>query len=118
MNNPTDRDTITTRVARGAALLDQKEPGWVDLIDLDGLDVGSECRCILGQTWRDRGDSWNGFDRHLTVLFGNYSDSDIKQARAVEHGFDAHEVGADVEFRDLTAEWTRVVLARRAGGAA
>lgn len=37
------------RVAKGAALLDEKKPGWVDLIDLDKLNVQSSYACVTAQ---------------------------------------------------------------------
>lgn len=37
------------RVAAGAALLDEKLPGWHDQIDTETLEMGDECRCVLGQ---------------------------------------------------------------------
>jgi hypothetical protein len=104
--------TIPERIARGAALLDEKLPGWVDQIDLDRLDLGSPCRCILGQTW-DGGTipGYSRFETHANAL-GLGDDEEI------EHGFNAS--GGDYfedapEYRALTAEWKRVILARLAG---
>ncbi|MGW2513634.1 hypothetical protein ACWC0A_30420 [Streptomyces scopuliridis] len=37
------------RVLKGAALLDEKKPGWVDQIDLETLDVQSSSRCVTAQ---------------------------------------------------------------------
>lgn len=37
------------RVARGAALLDEKRPGWFRAVDLDGLELSSCEACVLGQ---------------------------------------------------------------------
>lgn len=42
-------DSVEARVARGAAWLDEKVPGWERRIDLGVLDIGS-CRvCMVGQ---------------------------------------------------------------------
>lgn len=38
-----------TRVARGAVLLDRKQPGWADVIDIGVLDLSRSSRCIAGQ---------------------------------------------------------------------
>lgn len=43
------QDEATTRVARGAAHLDQVRPGWFTRIDVGTLTLHSGCRCILGQ---------------------------------------------------------------------
>lgn len=97
-------DTIEARVTRGAQLLDERLPGWVDRIDLDRLNLASSCNCILGQKF---GDYLDGID----ALF-NCQNTD-----AINHGFDAFEdEGADAEaaeYEALTAEWRRVILARR-----
>lgn len=37
------------RVARGAALLDEKRPGWANAINTGELDMSVDCMCILGQ---------------------------------------------------------------------
>lgn len=37
------------RVAKGAALLDEKKPGWERQIDLDELDVQSSTSCVTAQ---------------------------------------------------------------------
>jgi hypothetical protein len=37
------------RVARGAALLDEKRPGWERRIDLGTLTLHDPCGCIVGQ---------------------------------------------------------------------
>lgn len=42
-------DEATARVAKGAALLDQKLPGWAQKVDVGRLEL-SDCRvCVLGQ---------------------------------------------------------------------
>lgn len=95
-------DTLTTRVAAGAAWLDKHSPGWEAFIDLGQLDLGSGCRCILGQ------------------LTGSYA--------AGEREYDmtgcAHLYGFNVDpfctgpiedgYASLTAEWKRLIGQRRA----
>jgi hypothetical protein len=41
------------RVTKGAALLDERVPGWPARIDLSRLDLSDGCRCALGQLWAD-----------------------------------------------------------------
>ena len=43
--------TIAERVASGAALLDERMPGWHQRIDLDTLDIDSCKNCVLGQIY-------------------------------------------------------------------
>ena len=45
--------TIDERVTKGAALLDQRIPGWREMIDRDALDIDSCVWCILGQLYGD-----------------------------------------------------------------
>lgn len=42
-------DTVEARVARGAAWLDEHQPGWERRIDLAKLALDETCRCVLGQ---------------------------------------------------------------------
>lgn len=42
-------DSRYQAIARGAAFLDRKCPGWENKIDLDSLDINNENRCILAQ---------------------------------------------------------------------
>lgn len=104
-------DTIEARVARGAALLDEKLPGWVDRINLDKLDLTCGCHCILGQTWDGNGDVGEEYWLHAERLFDD--DSDLFVAPA-DHGFNAHD-GEGEEYAALAIEWRRLILARRAG---
>ena len=39
------------QVSRGAALLDEKHPGWHWNIDLDRLNISEPCDCICGQLY-------------------------------------------------------------------
>src|SRR5712672_2645116 len=41
------------RVLRGARLLDEKLPGWFVEIDVENLNLGSACNCVLGQLATD-----------------------------------------------------------------
>jgi hypothetical protein len=109
-------DSIETLVARGVALLDEKLPGWWKRIDVIKLDLGSGCGCVLGQTWDEpvpERSAYTPYAFHANALFGDW-DCDNEAAR---YGFN---VTGD-EYRDafdaLTAEWRRVILARRGGEA-
>ncbi len=113
--------TIAQRVAAGAAFLDGREPGWWERIDLDSLDLGSGCRCVLGQLATDVSQyaSW----RRIALRFGLDAWQDD-----IGLGFMARDHDADLslsvveanaankaEFDALTAEWKRVITERRAG---
>jgi hypothetical protein len=42
-------DSIKSRVAKGADLLDREFPGWAATIDVNALNIASISECILGQ---------------------------------------------------------------------
>ena len=41
------------QVARGAALLDERKPGWHRQINLERLDMANPCLCVLGQVFAE-----------------------------------------------------------------
>lgn len=41
------------RVERGAALLDERLPGWAQEIYVENLDLSDSCDCVLGQLFGD-----------------------------------------------------------------
>lgn len=107
-------DSIEIRVARGVALLDRTLADWDERIDLDRLDLESTCGCILGQEFADYADDfdnedWTPYDAAISELpIDGYGD-------AWRYGFDRHRNEGGNEYADLTAEWKRVILARRGG---
>lgn len=99
---------IQERVARGVALLDATEPGWVHRINTEKLDVSHGEACVLGQ------------------LYGNYTLGrhalGLDHNQAGEHGFQMRTPSIEpprgllvrvlngfAEYPDLTQEWRRVV---------
>lgn len=122
-------NSITERVAAGAAFLDNHDPGWwaADAdrpIDLDTLDLEKTDRCILGQRcpletlaeyvgadspddlgYIDMGEAYYVNAVHLGSPAGRFAMAEW----AISYGFNAtHE-----EFAPLTAEWKRVITERR-----
>ena len=98
--------TVTGRVARGAALLDEKRPGWWRDIDLARLDLRYGCTCIVGQV------------EHLE---DEEDYTDALAALGLEHewtegdyGFDATSVYEfDEQLGDLAAAWRELITLRR-----
>lgn len=127
--------SVTDRVAAGAAYLDEHDPGWwrADVeraIDLDTLDLFHGDRCILGQrcpvsvlaarvgvTVADEsepdeltGAAWRlAFDAYSRTLTPGMDYGQFMEW-ACEYAF----IAEDTEWDDLTAEWRRVIEARRA----
>ena len=117
--------TITERVERGAALLDERRPGWWRDIDMGTLDIRSPCRCILGQMGsllRDDG-SLSRFGTGLDMV-------KLQVFQSAEFGFDWSGSGGayatwdeinrlmDAEDAALTAAWRDLIGSRRAAAEA
>ena len=114
--------TIAERVAAGAAFLDEHDPDWwrsdvERAIDLHGLSLGSVHDCILGQRCPlevlakvdPKDDEEGPFWAYALVLTGMDSEDTVLEW-ATGYGF------ADIpslRYLDLTAEWKRVITARR-----
>jgi hypothetical protein len=103
--------TIAERVAKGAALLDERRPGWPERVNVATLNVDDCWRCPLGQVF-------GGYASGVFAL--NLGDHDT-----IAHGFAGthDEAGDDLPVSDeelaaLTAEWARVITERQAGAMA
>jgi len=84
------------RIERGAALLDDKVPGWQDKIDLATLDMSNCANCVVGQVYGD-------YDLGLAELDGE------AQRQPSRYGFAALPTEM---FDTLTDKW-RAFLERR-----
>jgi hypothetical protein len=125
MDTTTGTATVQERVARGMALLDEMAAGWWQPgnIDLKKLDLAGPCKCVLGQLFIDRhgNDDWSWYS-----IISEYGlDPQLNPASRVTRvtdwdcGFNA-DIAPGVttmalhrEYEALTAEWKRVILARR-----
>ena len=68
-------DGLRDAVARGAALLDDKDPGWAAKIDVARLAMRNSCACVIGQLFKRYREGLNA----LGLRDAN---------EAAEHGFD------------------------------
>ena len=103
--------TIAERVDAGAAFLDEHDPGWwrQPRIDLDRLDLGQPCGCVLGQLYvHDCPEP----PLHYMHAMDAFDLPPIGDADA-DLGFDS-SLEIEGEYALLTAEWKRVIEARRA----
>lgn len=110
--------TVAGRVAAGAAFLDEREPGWWQRIDLDRLEMASECRCVLGQLSTDVAPWWPDVVREFGLRRAAATFSDDPRLCDWELGFNVSlargKQEQDRECAELGAEWKRVITARRA----
>jgi hypothetical protein len=93
--------TITGRAERGAALLDEKRPGWAQQIDLRRLNIADTCDCPAGQI--------TGGPVYLTgwILVMENLGLDAPGLPAA-YGFD----GPEEDYEALTAAWRDLIQVR------
>jgi hypothetical protein len=89
---------FTAQIALGMAWLDEHRPGWAERVNVETLDLGDPCHCVLGQT----GDLPDG-DSYRSVVSAN--GLAWGKARAFRG------VG---DWDALDAQWRTAILARRA----
>lgn len=110
-------ETAREAAARGAALLDEKDPGWRDRIDRDELDLRLPCGCIIGQDFGQRfceapedlsGDLDDPYVFGLHVLGLNYEDE-------ATYGFVAPSLFGtnpnDASWDELQEAWVEILAA-------
>ena len=88
--------SLSSRVAKGVALLDGHDSQWVGKVNLETLNLASGYDCVLGQVF---GDYATGKE-----VFG------LDMDESHDHGFT--ETG-DGSWGDLTDEWVRVIGVRQ-----
>lgn len=133
---------VATRVARGAAWLDDKYPDWFKVIDLATLDISDCYQCVLGQVYtgcipaEERGQLIAQVAKAYEESQGDYGVDWPKQVGGwggynvlnefhtlLESGrpygflaqrniFDDIE-DLDEDYQALLDEWTRVIIDRR-----
>jgi len=103
--------TMTERVEAGAALLDKRlgTRTWDKRIDLDALNLGSSCNCVLGQLYDGEADGESGYVHGQRVLgidgFG--------PAGPAEHGFTVPGFGSSAAtWGALTRTWRQLIRER------
>ena len=87
-------------ITAGVTLLDQKDPGWFDRINVDRLDMLSDDQDVLRQLYPDR--STRKSIGWLGIQIRNH------------HGFDLLSgFGSDMDYKMLTRLWVEVVKWKR-----
>jgi len=91
--------TVQERVMAGASFLDERSPGWDEKINLAGLDMGNDYRCILGQLYK-----------HYRV---GKTELNITTRTSRDLGFDSIS-GTTSAYHRITVEWGKLIRERRA----
>lgn len=114
---PGDRVTIpgTAReaVTAGAALLDERVPGWwrqdgEPAISLSSLDLSDCSECVLGQLHPGADDEVTSYRAGLAAV-GLGAEPDKAPGYGFEQSFRA-------DYDELTSEWRQVIAGRRSSG--
>lgn len=97
------------RVARGAALLDEKRPGWFMRVDTETLQIEDCEACVLGQLGVDEfGYHIGRFSMMCERFFPATSDGPRT------HGFGIDDaIDGEGSFDALTEAWLEAIAARR-----
>lgn len=100
------------RVNLGAAMLDERNPSWMERIIPEKLNMSSATFCIIGQSCGD-------YDEWVAVAFGmaeepSLFDSTQSDPPAIEHGFLEDRV---VPFGLLDRVWVYLLQERQHIGA-
>jgi len=87
-------------VERGAALLDERLPGWDAEIDVENLNMSNACDCVFGQLF-------GSYDKGLRVLV-------MDQGTSKTFGF---FVWPTSRWSSLSFAWRNLIRERRAARA-
>ena len=105
-------------VKNGAALLDEKSPGWWQKIDISDFDITNCSSCICGQLARYEYDGvpndWRRYEKFVVYLGGAMDSDAIASDFEVAHGFFAPDNEA-WDWDQLDSEWTTLIQARQLG---
>ena len=106
-------DAARTRAHRGAALLDDQDPGWPARIDPARLSLADGQACVLGQLW---GEYRRGLGRSRIL---DLSSAPTRFVSPVDLGFQATpglgDAAEALDYAHLTRAWRDIVSERTAG---
>ena len=108
-------DAARARAAQGAALLDDRDPGWATRIDADALRLSDGSACVLGQLSGE-------YRRGLRARVLDLSSAPSRFVSPVDLGFqavgDLGDATEDLDYALLTRAWRDEVTARAEVGEA
>lgn len=104
------RDDARAKVRRGMGFLDEWRSNWLDVIDVDRLDIGLSCACVWGQL---EGDFWTGIARTGHATINEFGTIRPDWDWAVDHGFASPTSLDYANYAVLTAVWREEITVRR-----
>ena len=106
-------DAARERARRGAALLDEADPGWAGRVDSGALQLGDGQACVLGQL---HGEYRRGLGRARVL---DLSSAPGRFVSPVDLGFQAvgtlGEAAEALDYAHLTRAWREEVADRQRG---
>lgn len=110
----TSIEELQARVDKGAAWLDEVNPGWWDRVVINKLHMIHSCSCVLGQLYAD---DCTGFQSGFGYAKVNLVPKTGTDNNAADFGFDVHrDVNNDVdtaEYGVLQTLWIEKINERR-----
>lgn len=107
-------DSIEARVARGAAWLDENEPGWERRVEVNELRMKDGCRCVLGYVFRE--DAQEGAYGNDGFNYAVESNRYLYDHTA-ELGFDCYcSEDSEYGYAALSKAWMALLKERFASG--
>ncbi len=94
------------RIARGAAFLDERAPGWRQRIDLDKLEMVNPAQCLVGQLFGD-------YYRALGPNLGLAASEAIPLGLNLAMNDSSGSEDEDRNYETLDAEWRQYIEATR-----
>lgn len=100
---------MAVRVARGARMLDARNPDWFKRVKIGELRAQDPDKCVLGQLY---GSFINGC-RDLEIVTPDYDEAARNGFDALDYELDAIEECEAAEYRLLDAAWRDAIRYRR-----
>ena len=112
---------VDERIAAGVEWLDANYPNWIDVVEVNQLNLWSACNCVLGQLFAtEAGGENTGYDYAIEEVWDEEYQNVIREPiltsqQAQAYGFDIDfDLGESiVTYQELTDKWKEVIASRK-----
>ena len=109
--------TFEAQIAAGIRYLDENEPGWDQIVNVDKLQMTWGDSCVLGQIDKVRGED-DSMARVVGKGYGHYLNThDLSPSWAEAHGFLVTATDDEADWQSKKAqfntEWKQAILRHR-----
>lgn len=126
-SEPTPESDFVLQVERGMKWLDEKKPGWVELVPLEALDVAIPFYCVLGHVFREEAKDtghMSGYDYGIELrgaelgISGSLCERELDELgfRVPDRLWNAGDVSPVEAYDELTSTWIEAIERRRLPG--